>query len=132
MHANNIQGKGERNFHIFYYLLSGNDKVSDRETMQLTAPMDYCYLGGGPSETEDKLRLDDLLDGGENHHGRREQREDSAPEGPKKKEWAKNNVMHGKGFTEEQRRANALRDADQRKKAMQDRVRAGQVLHFDC
>ena len=41
------QARGERNFHVFYYLLSGNDNLAERAELQLTSPHDYVYLGGG-------------------------------------------------------------------------------------
>ena len=47
-----IQGDGERNFHVFYYLLNGNDSVVDREQYHLLGAYDYEYLGGGPTELD--------------------------------------------------------------------------------
>ena len=47
-----LQSRGERNFHVFYYLLNGNDSISDREKCFLRDTYDYTYLGGGPSEDD--------------------------------------------------------------------------------
>ena len=44
-----FQSRGERNFHAFYYLLNGNDSISDRERYFLHDTYDYTYLGGGPT-----------------------------------------------------------------------------------
>ena len=52
------QSRGERNFHAFYYLLNGNDSISDRERFFLHDTYDYTYLGGGP--TSEDLHDDQL------------------------------------------------------------------------
>jgi hypothetical protein len=57
-----LQSRGERNFHVFYYLLNGNDSISDREKCFLRDTYEYTYLGGGPSE--DDLHDEDF----ENEH----------------------------------------------------------------
>ena len=125
--------------------MSGDDNLSERGKLQLTSPYDYSYLGGGPPDIPDNSRMtfDDLIaDPSLRPHtvsvadeeGDRARSVSPPPTTaataapvPKKKDWAKNNVIHGKGFSEEQRKANAVRDAETRKKALVDRMRSGQV-----
>ena len=41
-----IQGDGERNFHVFYYLFAGMS-ASEKEQLGLTEATDFHYLRGG-------------------------------------------------------------------------------------
>ena len=41
-----LQGDGERNFHVFYYLFAGSSKERLAQ-LSLTNPTEYHYLRGG-------------------------------------------------------------------------------------
>ncbi|EDQ90934.1 uncharacterized protein MONBRDRAFT_15767, partial [Monosiga brevicollis MX1] len=52
------QGPSERNFHVFYYLVSGNDITAERNALLLNTSLDFVYLGG--TSTENLAALEDM------------------------------------------------------------------------
>ena len=91
------QGREERNFHVFYLLISGNDSLTDRERLQLTQAEDYVFLGGTAREDELDHNLD-LLEPTQPAPG---------PSAPQKKRWAKDRVIKtGKGLSGSQQLRN--------------------------
>eukprot|EP00056_Hartaetosiga_gracilis_P008506 m.121670 g.121670 ORF g.121670 m.121670 type:complete len:2603 (-) comp12926_c0_seq1:157-7965(-) len=102
------QAPGERNFHVFYYLVTGWKECNEKRALGLSNVVDFSYLGGLSQETQvagTQLRKKSI----------------------KGRQWGKANVMQGRGLSTRAQKKNFKNMLEERKHAQIQRARAGDM-----
>ncbi|EGD75941.1 serine/threonine protein kinase [Salpingoeca rosetta] len=104
-----LQGPGERNFHVFYYVINGWKEESYRKALRITNVYDYNYLGGMSPEVTPDHDDDDGQRGG-------------------KRNWGKYNKLEGRGLSKHTRAKNMEKLMLEKKYQQIQKARSGAEL----